>query len=315
MGVRWFRFRGGADSDAMLDVCERVRQTAPIDVTYVWFDPGLEYRATREHLRYLEERYGIEIMRMRAKKTVAVCCREYGVPFMSKAVSEFMLRLQRHGFRWEVEPFDVLLERYPGCSSALRWWCDENGNGSRFGISRNRLLKEFIVEHPPTFAISNRCCKYAKKDVARAALNGIHADLNMVGVRKSEGGNRAVTNTCVTRQGEVDTYRPMYWWDDHVRREYKRLFDIRNSDCYERYGLHRTGCVGCPFARNHVAELGVMAMHEPNLCKAALKVFGRAYDYTLAYRDFVRSNDNSDQLSIFDIWGEGSEEGTNLRAL
>lgn len=288
----------------MLDMCERVRSVAPIDVSYVWFDTGLEYRATREHLKYLEKAYGIEIQRRRAKKTVAVCCKEHGVPFMAKHVSEFISRLQSHGFRWENEPYDALLKRYTGCQSALRWWCDENGDGSRFGISRNRLLKEFIIDHNPDFPISNRCCKYAKKDVAADALKDTKADLNMVGVRKSEGGNRAVTNTCVTRHGSVDTYRPVYWWDDETRCEYKRLFDLRNSDCYEKYGLRRTGCVGCPFNKNHVAELGVMGMYESNLCKAALKVFGAAYNYTMAYRDYVRSMDNDGQMSLFDLLEE-----------
>ena len=51
---------GGADSDILVDICEKVK---PHSVQYVWFDTGIEYQATKEHLKYLEEHYGITIER------------------------------------------------------------------------------------------------------------------------------------------------------------------------------------------------------------------------------------------------------------
>ena len=53
---------GGADSDIMIDICEKVK---PHGVHYVWFDTGIEYQATKEHLKYLENHYGITIERER----------------------------------------------------------------------------------------------------------------------------------------------------------------------------------------------------------------------------------------------------------
>ena len=50
---------GGSDSDVMLDICWRCDKDNKIQ--YVWFDTGLEYQATKEHLKYLEEKYDIEI--------------------------------------------------------------------------------------------------------------------------------------------------------------------------------------------------------------------------------------------------------------
>ena len=50
---------GGADSDVMLDIiwkCDLDNR-----VTYAWFDTGLEYQATKDHLEYLEKKYGIKI--------------------------------------------------------------------------------------------------------------------------------------------------------------------------------------------------------------------------------------------------------------
>lgn len=54
---------GGADSDVVIDIVERVSGKSPISLTYVWFDTGLEYKATKEHLRFLESKYGIRIER------------------------------------------------------------------------------------------------------------------------------------------------------------------------------------------------------------------------------------------------------------
>ena len=51
---------GGADSDILIDMCERV---IPHFVNYVFFDTGIEYQATKEHLNYLEYKYGIHINR------------------------------------------------------------------------------------------------------------------------------------------------------------------------------------------------------------------------------------------------------------
>ena len=45
---------GGSDSDIMLDIIERLRNGKHI--CYVWFDTGLEYQATKDHLDYLEKK-------------------------------------------------------------------------------------------------------------------------------------------------------------------------------------------------------------------------------------------------------------------
>lgn len=87
---------GGSDSDVMLDLLERVR--AGRKITYVFFDTGIEYQATKNHLNDPEARYGIEIVRRRAKKPVPVGCKEYGVPFFSKGIAQKISYLQAHGF-------------------------------------------------------------------------------------------------------------------------------------------------------------------------------------------------------------------------
>lgn len=281
---------GGADSDVMLDLCERVRTICPIDITYVFFDTGIEYAATKRHIDYLERRYGTTIKRCRAEKTIPVCCKEYGRPFLNKFISECMSRLQKHGFRWEDKPLDVLLNKYPRCKSALKWWCngytrtDEPGY---YDIGSRQYLKDFIISHPPTFKISNKCCTYAKKNVAKKLLKSGEYDLNVIGLRKDEGGVRAkMKDARCFRAGETDTYYPLFWLSDSDKASYRNAFNLRHSDCYGLWGFKRTGCVGCPFSRNLERDMETTKKFEPLVHKAASKVFADSYEYTRAYRTY-----------------------------
>ena len=139
---------GGADSDRMLDLIERIGYDKGT-VRYVFFDTGMEYKATKEHLDTLEIKYGIKIDHIKAKIPVALACRRYGVPFLSKTVSQYIYRLQKHNFTWEDAPFDVLYKKFPRCKAALRWWCNAWPQNSKDNINRHRFLKEFMILNPP----------------------------------------------------------------------------------------------------------------------------------------------------------------------
>lgn len=45
---------GGADSDIVFDICYRC--DTENKCRYVYFDTGLEYEATKKHIKYLEEK-------------------------------------------------------------------------------------------------------------------------------------------------------------------------------------------------------------------------------------------------------------------
>ena len=300
---------GGSDSDVMMDVCERVRQVQPIHIDYVWFDTGIEYRATKNHLAYLRERYGVEIIQRRAMKTIPVSCKEYGQPFLSKYVSTIMGRLQSIGFDWSDEPYEELLERYDGRQvSALKWWCNKwtrvEGEAGWFDIGRYPYLKEFIIENPPTFKISAKCCDYAKKRVSRAVERERESDLVLTGVRRAEGGVRAAHKSCFDRGGHgTDTYRPLFWLSNSDKSEYDEKFGIIHSECYRTWGFARTGCAGCPFGRRRTEELEVLEKYEPSIAKACRKVFADSYEYTRQFHEFreeMRARESGQMRLSFD---------------
>lgn len=296
---------GGSDSDVMLDICLKCDKNNKID--YVWFDTGLEYQATKDHLNYLKEKYDIDIKTYKALKPIPTCCREYGQPFLSKQVSEFIKRLQKHNFKWENETIETLLPKcckwnkkkgcWVGCKSALEWWCGTKGENSHFNITQNKWLKEFIIQNPPSFRISNMCCKYAKKDVIHKLLSDFEYDLNIVGIRKAEGGVRATAykNCFDENEGGCDNYRPLFWYNNSDKKCYDSYYGIVHSKCYTEYGLKRTGCAGCPYGRDFEYELETIKKYEPKLYKAVNSIFGDSYEYTRKYKEFCKLMDKKNK--------------------
>lgn len=284
---------GGYDSDVMLDICTKVDYDRKID--YVWFNTGLEYQATKDHLVELEKKYNIQIKRKRPKKSIPLSCKQNGLPFISKHVSEQIERLQRHRFSWEDEPLDVLMKKYPNCQSSLEWWCGEKGKNSGYNISQNRYLKEFMVANHPPIDISAKCCQYAKKDVSHELLKEGNYDLNILGLRKAEGGVRAGQyKGCYTqRDNGVDLYLPLWWWVNGDKEEYAEHYNIVPSQCYTKYGMKRTGCVGCSFGNDLEDKISVTEKYEPKLANAMHNIFDDVYEYTRAYYQFYRKKKRS----------------------
>lgn len=279
---------GGADSDILIDVCERI---LPHYVNYVFFDTGIEYSATKEHLKYLEDKYQITIIRQKAKIPVPLGNKKYGVPFLSKRVSDMIYRLQLHNFTWEDKPFEELYSQFPRCKCALLWWCNAKGDGSHFNINRNTWLKEFLIKNPPPFSISNKCCDGAKKRASDLYMKNYPTDLMITGVRRAEGGERATNYKeylYYNKQHKVHYLLPILFFSDADRKEYEEEFQVIHSDCYTKYGLKRTGCAGCPFGKEYNFELDVIHTYEPKLYKAVDNMWREVYAYTNKYHEFQR---------------------------
>ena len=296
---------GGSDSDILLDIFTKLDPHKK--VKYIWFDTGIEYEATKKHLEYLEDKYGIKIEHIKAIVPVPLGCKKYGVPFWSKHTSEMIERLQKHNFKWEDKPLEELLEEYPNCKVALRWWCNDFGEWSRFNIKYVYGLKEYMVAHPPRHRISSRCCDGAKKDNAKKYLLENGADLNVTGIRKNEGGIRSSAyKSCfdIAKDNESwDNYRPIFWYSENDKEVYEKMFDVIHSSCYRDYGLSRTGCAGCPFGKDFEKELMIISKYEPKLFAAVNNIFGQSYEYTrnfYKFREELKSNAKSQRESVIE---------------
>jgi len=108
---------GGEDSDLVLDICYKCDNDKKIK--YVYIDTGLEYQATKKHIKYLCNKYNINIEIYKPQYSIPLICKIYSEPFLSKYVSEMLQRLQRHSFQWESEEFNILYKKHSNCKIAL----------------------------------------------------------------------------------------------------------------------------------------------------------------------------------------------------
>lgn len=324
-------YSGGADSDILIDLIETARKIVPSlpPVKYVFFNTGLEMKATKDHVKEVAEKYGVEITEHRPKVNIVMATREHGVPFVSKIMSAGLSEWQKKNIPLSIaqeyeqaedkaSKRQELRERYPNCESVINFLCCCNSDGDprpniQLVINSSKYMLDFINECPPDFKISAKCCDYCKKQVAHS----VQKDYEMIitGERRDEGGMRSVprkdnTALCFTETSSGQyRLRPLYYVSDADKAWYKERFGIRYSDAYEVYGLTRTGCCGCPISYKAVADLEMIKPYEPNVVKAAWNIFGRSYEYRKKYikykaariEDEKRKNRNiKGQINMFD---------------
>lgn len=300
-------YSGGADSDIMIDLIERTREIfnlPPVD--YVFFNTGLEMKATKDHVKATAEKYGVEIRECRPKTNIVTASRKYGLPFVSKIMSAGLEGWQKKNIPLSIaEEYDKaedkeakraeLKARYPGCETTINFLCCCNSKGEprpniQLVINSSKYMRDFIGEYPPDFQISAKCCDYCKKQVAHQVQKDY--DMIITGERRDEGGMRSVprkdnTTLCFTETSSGQyRLRPLYYVSDKDKAWYKDKYNIRYSDAYEVYGLTRTGCCGCPISYKAVDDLELIRPYEPTLVKAAWNVFGKSYLYRQRYNEY-----------------------------
>ena len=252
-------YSGGADSDILIDLIERTRELFNLPpVKYVFFNTGLEMKATKDHVKATAEKYsGVEIEEVRPKINIVQAAREHGIPFVSKIMSAGL-----EGWQKKELPLSIydeynnaenkaakrkeLKERYPKCETTINFLCCCNSKGEprpniQLVINSNKYMLDFIREYPPEFQVSAKCCDYCKKQVAHRVQKGY--DMIITGERRDEGGMRSVprseqwneTNTmCFSEQANGQfRFKPLYYVTDKDKAWYKEYYNIRYSDAYE----------------------------------------------------------------------------------
>lgn len=331
-------YSGGADSDILLDLIERCRKILPSiqPVKYVFFNTGLEMKATKDHVKDVMQKYGVEIETVRPKVNIVQATRRHGQPFVSKIMSGGLEEWQKKEVPLSIaEEYEQaedkaakrqeLRERYPGCESVINFLCCCNSKGEprpniQLVINSSKYMREFIAEYPPEFRISAKCCDYCKKQIAHQVQKGY--EMVITGERRDEGGMRSVPRQgdanetmCFTETAEGQfRFRPLYYVSDKDKDYYKQTFGVRYSDAYEVYGMKRTGCCGCPISYRATEDLELIRPHEPNLVKAAWNVFGDSYRYRRKYIEYKRKRmlEEKQVKGQINMWEMLEAEGTEV---
>lgn len=300
-------YSGGSDSDILIDLIERVRKVFNLpSVDYVFLNTGLEMKATKDHVKAIAKKYGVEIREIRPRVGIVQASREHGIPFVSKIMSAGLEGVQTKNIPLsiydeynsatdKVKKRKELKERYPKSESVINFLCCCNSKGEprpdiQLVINSSKFMLDFIKQNPPDFKISAKCCDYCKKQAAHRVQKGY--DVIITGERRDEGGMRSVprkdnTSLCFTETSSGQyRLRPLYYVSDADKAWYKEYYGIRYSDAYEVYGMKRTGCCGCPISYRAVDDLELIRPYEPNVVKAAWNIFGKSYEYRAKYNEY-----------------------------
>ena len=266
------------------------------NIKSVIFDTGLEYQATWKHVKYMQD-LGFDIEIIKPVKNIPNTVYHYGQPFLSKYVSDMIQRLQYNHFDFRNDgwlEFEEAYLKYPHCKSVLYWWNNKNKSRSK-NISWNRALKEFLIENDGLpFPTSAHCCYNTKKLPSKQYARKNNVDLLMMGIRKAEGGTRATAYpSCFISNSVIypySLYLPLFWWKNEDKEMFDQELGIKHSDCYDVYGMRRTGCPACPFGKHYIEEIDSISKFEPKLSKAVINIFGDAYDWTNKYREYQKEH-------------------------
>lgn len=253
---------GGSDSDIILDLIERVR-TDENDINYVFVNTGVEFRATHKHIEYLQNRYNVEIKKLRGVPIPTVI-KKYGIPLLSKEFSHDVESYCRD-VPYAIEKINKIgrfadgkKQTYNDKQNSLAQYCKDNN-----------------------IKVHNKCCDISKKKPLKQFIKDNKCDLTISGERKAEGGIRVSAHkSCYEENNKtfhIDKYMPLWYWSNEDKAEYEKEYNIIHSDCYMVYGMKRTGCVGCPFSSNVADELEILKRYEPNLYTACINIFGESY--------------------------------------
>lgn len=276
---------------------------------YVFFYTDVTLGADMEHMEYLGKDIDVQDVSGIVKET----CKKYGQPFLSMVVSYNLARLQEMDFEWENKPFEELCEKYlevvdkpsnrntlelngkyyKGSYGALRWWCNQY-DSKIYNINKNAYLKEFIMENPPTFKISDKCCKeVVKKPLHQYATKNdfdiiLTDSRDIKGSMKSKRGNKFIKANFINRK--YDQYMPLYDFSETDIMVYKKFYELKFSDSYEIYHHNGGICVGCPYSGwdGIQADMRMSERFAIGTKMRAKKIFGESYLYTEAYTEYAK---------------------------
>lgn len=278
---------------------------------YVYFYTEVTLGADMEHMEYLSDKYGVDIDIQEIDGVVKKTTKRFGLPFLSMVVSYNIARLQEMDFEWEDKPFEELCEKYleivdkpsnkntlelngkyyKGSYGALRWWCNQY-DSRIYNINKNTYLKEFLIDNPPTFRISDKCCKEViKKPLHKYATNKYDIvlvdSIDIKGSMKSKRSNKFIKANMVNRK--YDQYMPLFDFSETDIMVYKKFYNLKFSDSYEIY--HNSGgiCIGCPYGGldGINADMRMAKRFAQGTGMRARKIFEETYQYTKAYTEYA----------------------------
>lgn len=256
----YISFSGGKDSTVLSAL---VDMACPENkIPRVYSDTGIELNMVRDFVKRERERDS-RIIIIKPAVPIKRMLEEKGYPFKSKGHSVIVERykrigkskgvLQYLGERTDKEPWSPLAS----CPKILKY----------------QFTPEFKMN------ISDKCCEELKEKPLDAWKKENNKQIAIIGIMKSEGGRRS-NAVCLAFVGKkLSAFQPMAPVTKDWEEWFIGKYNVDICDIYkEPYNFPRTGCKGCPFARNLQHELDTLEKFFPNERKQCEAIWKPVYE-------------------------------------
>lgn len=256
----YISFSGGKDSTVLSAL---VDMACPGNkIPRVYSNTGIELNMIRDFV-YEMQKTDDRIVIIKPERPIKKMLEEKGYPFKSKAHSVYVERYKKLGKCKSVAQY--LGER------------DDKDPWSPFVSCPKKLKYQFTPEY--SMNISDKCCEELKEKPLDKWKKENNRSYSIIGIMKDEGGRR-VNATCLAFTGKkLKSFQPLVpitkAWEDW----FIKVFDVKICDIYKPpYNFKRTGCKGCPFAKDLQHELDVLEDFFPNERKQCEAIWKPVYD-------------------------------------
>ena len=262
-------FSGGKDSTIVAELYLMAKGQGIIgDIDILFADTGVEYDAIYDFVEWFGQNKQ-EVIYLKPSMPFGAVLKKYGKPAMSKIKSDWLHTIHRNG-----------------AENPTKTIRGQNllGTGEFKTKSHSKLAnKHYHFLHKDIeYDVHSKCCHFVKKQPFYNYYKENGTTGYLTGIRQGEGGVRSLAyQSCTSFKKVGDTNMihkmPIFDWTDNDIGMFIKKYKVKISDAYTKYGLDRTGCIGCPFAKDIYKNLEVLYNYEPNKYKATQHWLGDVY--------------------------------------
>lgn len=279
-------FSGGKDSTVMHYLFDMALPNNKIPRVYA--NTGIELNMIRDFVLDLQKTDDRVVI---IKPTVPIkpMLERDGYPFKSKKHAAIVAVYQKY--------------KTTEGRAGIQHYLHINTDGINWGSQNScpKILRhQFTLDYP--LKISDMCCVRMKEEPLNKWQEEHNKPYAIIGIMASEGGRRSTAKCMAYTNGKFTAFQPLApltkEWEDWFIKEYNiKICDIY----YPPYNFIRTGCKGCPFARNLQNELDVLEKYFPAERKQCEYIWKPVYEEyrRLGYR--LKKEEEYHQMTLEEL--------------